>query len=322
LNSKRKKSTQRKGILKNKKLIAIPIISVIIIVSISIVSFTLFQTPSKFSLKAAIVDQLEQHFQNDTFRETVTNILTDAGFNTTYYDYEAVNVTFYQELAKKDYGIIILRSHSALRNDNSTVDLFTSEIYNNQSYRQMWADGYLSEGKYLFEPNSNTTYFAVTSKLIENLDGNFPRSVVIAMGCWSLRLETDQLAQAFLNKGAEVYIGWNNVILPKDTDRETINLLEMLVTQNKPLAQAVSQIKIQPYMAENNVTVQTWMNFLPPRDANLTLSKLVATARNSANTTFLSNFQNAISLIAKPSLRHRDLLNETTRQVSRVADNA
>lgn len=318
----KKRSTWRKNLLKNRKLIAIPMISVAMIVLVSVVSFTFFQTPSRFSLNAAIVDQLEEHFQNTTFVETATNILNNAGFNTTYYESKAVNITFYGELAKKDYGIILLRSHSALRYDNSTVDLFTSEIFNNQSYRQMWADGYLAEGKYLFEQNSNTTYFAVTSKFIENLEGTFPRSIVIAMGCWSLKPETDQMAQAFLDKGAEAYIGWTNIILPKDTDRETINLLQMLVNQDKPIAQAVSQTRTYTYAAENNVTAQTRMTYLPYRNANLTLSKLIASARSSEKTTFLSSFQSAISLIAKPVPRLRDLFSETTRLASQAADSA
>lgn len=318
----KKRSTWRKNILKNRKQVAIPIISVAMIVLVSLISFTFFQVPGRFSLNAVIVDQLEEHFPDTAFKETVTNILTDAGFNTTYYESKAVNITFYKELAKKDYGIILLRSHSGLRYDNSTVDLFTSEIYNNQSYRQMWADGYLSEGKYLFEQNSNTTYFAVTSKFIENLEGTFPRSIIIAMGCWSLKPETDQMAQAFLDKGAEAYIGWTNIVLPRDTDQETVNLLQMLVNQDKPIAQAVSQTKTYNYTTENNATAQTWMTYLPYRNANLTLSKLIASARNSSNTTFISNFQNGISLVAKPVPRLRDLFSETTRQVSTVAGSA
>lgn len=317
MTTKRKtRLTHRKNILQNKKLVAVPIISVTIIVLASIVAFTLLQTSSKFSLKAAIVDQLEEHFQNATFKETVTRILTDAGFNVTYYESKAVSIGFYEELAKQNYGIIILRAHSALRNDSSTVDLFTSERFSNQSYQQMWSKGFLSEGKYLFEPDSSNTYFAVTSKFIENLDGRFPRSIVIAMGCWSLKLGTDQLAQAFIDKGAEAYIGWSNLVLPKDTDQETATLLEKLVQQDKPLGLAVSEAKIYTYSAESNVTIQTRLDFRPYSSVNLTLSQLVASAENSAKTTLLSSFQNAISLVAKPVRRLRDLFSETTRLAS------
>ena len=317
----RKKRTPRKSLLKNKKLIAIPVIFVVIIVLISLASYTLFQPPRKFSLKAAIIDQLGGQFPNATFEETATNILTNAGFNTTYYESQTVNVAFYQELAKQDYGIIIIRAHSALRYpNNDTVDLFTSEEFNNQSYRQMWANGYLSEGEYLFEQSSNTTYFAVTPGFIENIEGNFPRSIVIAMGCWSLKLDASQLARAFLDKGAEAYIGWSNIVIPKDTDATTANLLEMLVNQDLPLAQAISRTETYTYRAEGNVTAQTRMDFLPYNNANLTLSKLIASARNSTNTTFQSNFQDAISLMAEYIPRHRNRLNEATRQVSQAAD--
>jgi hypothetical protein len=319
----RKKRTPRKSILKNKKLIAIPVIFVVIIVLISLASYTLFQPPRKFSLKAAIIDQLGGQFPNATFIETATNILTNAGFNTTYYESQTVNVTFYQELAKQDYGIIILRAHSALRYpNNDTVDLFTSEEFNNQSYRQMWNEGYLSEGEYLFEQASHITYFAVTPEFIENIEGNFPRSIVIAMGCWSLKIDADQMAQAFLDKGAEAYIGWTNIILPKDTDAATTTLLETFVNQGLPLAQAVSQTKTYTYQAEGGATAQTMMTFHPYDNANLTLSKLVASTRNSTNTTFQSNSQDAISLMAEYIPRHRNRLNEATQQVSQAADDA
>jgi len=86
LNSKMKKRHASSKNKLNKKLIAIPIISVVVIVLVSVVSFALLQTPNKFSLKAAIVDQLGGQFPNATFRETVTSILTGAGFNTTYYE--------------------------------------------------------------------------------------------------------------------------------------------------------------------------------------------------------------------------------------------
>ena len=314
MTSKRKKEhSSNKNVLKNRKILVIPIISVSLIVFVSVVSFTFLQPQNKFSLKAAIIDQLEEHFQNVTFKETAIGILTDAGFTTTYYESKAVNVTFYQELAKQDYGIIILRAHSALRYDNSTVDLFTSERFNNQSYPQMWANGYLAEGKYLFEQDSNNTYFAITSKFIENLDGHFPRSIVVAMGCWSLKFGADQMAQAFIDKGAEAYIGWSNIVLPKDTDQETIALLEMLVHQDVPLATALSQTKTYTYLAEHNTTAQTRMNFHPYRNANLTLSQLIASIGNSGNTVFLASYQNITSLVTKPNIKHRNTFSETTR---------
>jgi len=316
LNSEiKRKSIRKKSILRKKKLVVIPIVSVVTIVLISLVSYTLVQTPREFSLKAAIIDQLGGQFPNATFRETATSILEGAGFNTTYYESQLVNVNFYQELAKQNYGIIILRSHSALRYpNNDTVDLFTSEQFNNQSYRQMWDKGYLSEGEYLFEQASNTPEF------IENIEGSFPRSIVIAMGCWSLKLDADQMAQAFIDKGAEAYIGWTSVILPKDTDRETINLLKLLVTQNTSIAQAISQIKVITYATEGNSAVWVRMAYRPLSIADLTLSELMASAKSLANTTFLCSFQSATSLMTEPAPRQR--LNGAIQQALQAADNA
>lgn len=233
------KGTPSKGkrLLSTKQIILLSIILVSILVLGSILSFALLQAPNKFSLKAAIFDQLGRDFPNPEFVNNVTNILGAAGFGVTYYESKNVNVTLFSGLAKDDYGMIILRAHSALRLDNSTVDLFTSEEFTLDKYPEMVDGGLLSNGSYLWEPNKH--YFAVTSNFVKNLEGRFPRSVVIAMGCWSLKPGVEQLANAFINKGAEVYIGWTDMVEPSHTDSETIKLLKMLLERNQTIEDAV-----------------------------------------------------------------------------------
>jgi hypothetical protein len=219
MSKKKPAASKEKRLFSSRQFILLSIILVSIVVLGSALPFMLQQTPNKFSLKAAIVDQLGESVTNATedqeFVANATDILKAAGFNVTYFESGDVNVTFFSGLAKGNYGIIILRVHSALRVDNSTVDFFTSEEFTLDKYPQMVDDGSLTNGSYSW---TNKHYFAITSKFIENLEGRFPRSVVIATGCWSLKTGVEQMANAFISKGAEVYIGWTEMVEADHTD--------------------------------------------------------------------------------------------------------
>jgi len=278
-NSKKEKRVS------DKKSLVLPLGLITIIVFGFLVYKTLFQTPEiKFSLKAAIIDQLAEHFPNPGFNETVTNLLRDAGFNVSYYGYKTVTVGFYRELVKRDYGIIILRAHSALREDNKTVDLFTSEEYDPNEYGDMRGKGLLTKGEYLFEQESGRFYFAITPKFIENY-GYFPKSVIIAMGCWSLKPECEEMAQAFINRGAKAYVGWTEIVLPKDTDHETVRLLEMLLKENGTLADATDGIYREYQASGTGEIIITRMKFYPQSAGDLKISELIAEAKASSTTT-------------------------------------
>ena len=57
------------------------------------------------------------------------------------------------------------------------------------------------------------------------------------MGCDSLKY-TDT-AQAFIQKGATVYIGWNAPVSASHTDAATITLLRHLITEKQTIKQAI-----------------------------------------------------------------------------------
>jgi len=305
---KRKNSKKEKRV-SDKKSLVLSLGLITIIVLGFLVYKTLFQTPEiKFSLKAAIIDQLAEHYPNPEFNETVTNLLRDAGFNVSYYGYETVNVDFYKELAKRDYGIIILRAHSALREDNKTVDLFTSEEYDPYEYGDMRGKGLLTKGEYLFGQESGRFYFAVTPKFVESLDGYFPKSVIIAMGCWSLKPECEQMAEAFIKKGAKAYVGWTNIVLHEDTDQETVRLLEMLLKKNRTLADATDGIYRKYIEHGTGEIIITQMKFYPQSAGNLKISELIAEAKASSTTT-TATFNDLGGSISFLIAKHPRLLN-------------
>ena len=249
----------------------------------------IFQQPpsAKFPLTAAIIDQLGADFPDPSFISYANRTLSNDGFNVTYYN-QSINVDFFRTLASSNYGVIILRAHSAQRIDGSTVDLFTSEPYNSDEYVQEQHGGLLTEAMFYYKPGE---YFALSSLFISSLAGRFPNSIVIAMGCDSLKPGCEQLAAAFIGKGAKAYIGWSNMVLPSDTDAETEILLDMLFNQNKTVQDAVGSTNPHLYYGNESLTnstqiaVETQMGFYPASAGTLKVSQLIAQSDKSSTPT-------------------------------------
>jgi hypothetical protein len=240
LMAKKAKSSpeQKKTSLGRKRWIVLSGLLVILIVVGVVFSGSFMQPEAKFPLTAAIIDQLGADFPDPPFISRVTTALQSQGFNVTYFN-ETLNVDFFRTLASSNYGIIILREHSALRSDGSTVDLFTSESYASGNYStqegQELNDGQLTVAQFYYKQGE---YFALSSQFIDNLQGRFPGSIVVAMGCESLKPGAEQLAQAFVSKGAKAFIGWSDIVMPSDTDTETMSLLTTLLLQNGTIDEA------------------------------------------------------------------------------------
>jgi len=220
---------------------------VVVIVSGFLLFRFLVQTPEvEFSFKAAIIDQIGETFPSSSesareFNETVTNLLENAGFNVSYHESKSITVDFYKGLAKYDYGIIILRGHSAQRRENEKiiVDFFTSEKWSEDEYASEQRDGLLSRGNYTWE--SGKFYFAITPKFVDHLEDSFPKSVVIAMGCWSLKPDSEEMADAFIEKGAKAYIGWTHMIGMSHSDNSTIRFLQYFLVNNMTISKAIDE---------------------------------------------------------------------------------
>ncbi len=247
MKTKKKQISKGKKMFSNKRLLILVMSLVIMIVSSFLLFQFLIQTPeTEFSFKAAIIDQIGETFPSNPesaheFNETVTNLLENAGFNVSYHESKSITVDFFRGLAKYNYGMIIIRGHSAQRGENEkiTVDFFTSERFDANKYGSMQRDGLLSRGNYTWE--SGKFYFAITPKFIEHLEGSFPKSVVIAMGCWSLEPNSEEMADAFIQKGAEAYIGWTNMTGMSHSDSSTIRFLEYFLVDNMTIRKAIDE---------------------------------------------------------------------------------
>ena len=194
--------------------------------------------------EAAIVDHLSfrEETKNETFKNSSISILEAAGFNVTYYPGENVTVNFYKNLVSHNYGLIVLRVHSAIivgLGDNKSLSLFTSEPYDPDNIPLAYYDDIMNNRivQAYFTKGDPIHYFAIAPGFIEEY-GNFSNAVIILMGCDGLKY--NKTAKAFIEKGAKVCIGWNGLVSTSHTDHATTCLLQKLA-QGKTIEEAVDE---------------------------------------------------------------------------------
>ena len=191
--------------------------------------------------KIAIVDHLSNQYPDQSFNQTIHNILNQTGLKVDYYPPEGVTVDFYRNLPKHNYKLKIFRVHStatsAVNDTPPFVVYFTSEPYNSAAHVLEQGDMRVVWVRY---PNSTQTYFGITPKFItDSMEGRLNDTVIIAMGCEGLKQTT--MAEAFIKKGAKAYISWNGTVSASHTDKATVSLLRHLVTENQTVEEAVKQ---------------------------------------------------------------------------------
>jgi hypothetical protein len=190
-------------------------------------------------VKAAIVDHLSTSWPNPAFVKECTAILEGAGYDVDYYKGEDVTVELYRGLPTHGYKLIILRVHSAYVPKYLSLAMFTSEPYNKQRYvyeqlRNRVASGYI-------EPHQegDPRYLVITDKFVRSsMEGTFDGALVVMMGCKGIK---KCAATAFIEKGARAYVGWDGLVSARHTDQATVRFLKKLLSENRTIAQAVTQ---------------------------------------------------------------------------------
>jgi hypothetical protein len=206
------------------------------------VHFLLLGQPSPNNgggLKAIIVDQLSSVQENDEFIANVTAELEDYGFEVNVCRGSNVTVEFYQQLPSDGYKLIIFRAHSGLLAENEQTQdrtvLFTNEEYSQLSHYAEQLNGQLVMARVA---EGYPMVFGIPPRFIrEIMTGEFDNTVVIMMGCSGLFLR--DLAPAFIDKGASVYIAWNGSVELYYVDRATAYLVKQLCSGNMTLKEAV-----------------------------------------------------------------------------------
>jgi hypothetical protein len=193
--------------------------------------------PTYSHLRVAIVDQLSLTFPNQNFIETATNTLEQANCSVDYYPGEDVTVDFYEALPAHAYNLIILRVHAAGSSAMGSVELslFTTESYNPFAHS---AEQFRGEVGIVSYSMTSPKFFGISPDFVKNcMKQRFNETTIIMMGCDGLK--GTQMAKAFIDKGARIYIAWNSSISADHTDTATEHLLQHLVLEKQTFTQAV-----------------------------------------------------------------------------------
>jgi hypothetical protein len=190
-------------------------------------------------LKAVIVDQLSSIRENQAFVRNVTEELEEYGFEVELYQWDEVDVDLYRQIANRGYRLIIFRAHSGLLAENEVTQdrtvLFTNEEYSQLKHYPEQLNDQLVMARV---GEGFPMVFGIPPKFIaEAMKGRFDDAVIIMMGCSGLFVR--DLAEAFADKGASAYVGWNGSVELYYVDEATPYLVQQLCSGNLTIKEAV-----------------------------------------------------------------------------------
>ncbi|MFW6150621.1 MAG: hypothetical protein ACOC6A_03710 [Chloroflexota bacterium] len=198
---------------------------------------------------AAILDQLHSLQPNDDFIAHTTDELERYGFQVDLYQGDDVTVDLYGALPDYGYSLLILRAHSGIlshqagshREVTRATCLFTNEPYTELKHVKEQFDGQLARARVT---EGFPVVFGVGARFVRrSADCTFPNTVVIMMGCSGLQL--DDLADAFIDKGASAYLAWDGPVGLDYVDRAGACLVANLCEEGLTLRDAVDRTRDQ-----------------------------------------------------------------------------
>jgi hypothetical protein len=185
-------------------------------------------------LRAVIVDQLDDTQPNPDFRTTVTATLEDAGYVVDYVPADQVTVDYYRELPTHGYDIVLLRAHVAQagssEGDETLAEVFTSEPYDRNKHTYENENGYIGRVAYeeaIEDPDAPSFFGIGPAFVLASMNGKFHDSTIVMMGCSGLFSES--MAEAFIRKGADMFVSWDDLVSASHTDAATELLVERMV---------------------------------------------------------------------------------------------
>ena len=180
--------------------------------------------------RAVIVDQLSLTAPNPDFVRDTRALLEANGYTVDYAGGEQITVDFYRNLPKGNYGLVILRVHSTAEvtrgsEDVTAVSLFTGQPYTRELYYQEQLQGRVGFAQYT---EDGPKFFGITSEFVQkSMNGDFNGATVLMMGCQGFI--NNRGAEAFADKGARTFIGWDGLVSAQHTDAATEALVRQIV---------------------------------------------------------------------------------------------
>jgi hypothetical protein len=165
------------------------------------------------------MDQLALNYPDPSFTTNITNALNSAGYSADYSGPTKTAVDTFRQLPGQGYDLVIIRAHTG-----SSQSIITAEPYSTSEFVTDQLAGRLVPA----QVEGGPLYFALTPKFVrQSMMGDFPESTIIVMGCSALEGSQD-IASAFIDRGANFFVGWDSSVSIIHTDASTVALVRML----------------------------------------------------------------------------------------------
>jgi len=231
--------------------------------------------------RAAIVDQLYNLQENEAFIEEITRELEDYGFVVDLYQGDKVTVDFYRRLPRYGHKVIIFRAHSGLLGEGDVAVprtlLFTNEEYDRGSHRTDQLLDRLAMG--VPGPGQPAMFGITPSFVTGSMSQRFDDTVIIMMGCGGIYLE--DMARAFISKGASAYLAWDLSVLLHYVDDATLYLVSQLCSEGMTVGEAVAST--MRFMGPDP-QYEAELRCYPPDKKDKTLAELVGMVSEDEHT--------------------------------------
>jgi len=168
--------------------------------------------------RALVMDQLALNYPDPSFTTNITDALNSAGYSVDYSGPTQTAVDAFRQLPNQAYDLVIIRAHTG-----SSQSIITAEPYSTSEFVTDQLAGRLVPA----QVEGGPLYFAVTPKFVrQSMMGSFPGSTIIVMGCSALG--SQDIASAFLDRGANFFVGWDSSVSIIHTDASTVALVRMI----------------------------------------------------------------------------------------------
>jgi hypothetical protein len=165
------------------------------------------------------MDQLSLNYPDPSFNTNITEALNSAGYTVVYSGPSSTAVDSFRQLPAEGYDLIIIRAHTG-----SSQSIITAQPYLQSEYVADQLAGRLVPA----QVDGGPIYFAITPKFVsQDMTGRFSESTIIVMGCSALE-GTQEIASAFLDKGASFFVGWDSSVSIIHTDTSTVAFARLL----------------------------------------------------------------------------------------------
>lgn len=214
--------------------------------------------------RAIVMDQLSLNYPDPAFNTNITNALKTAGYSVDYSGPSSSAVDSFRQLPQAGYDLIIIRAHTG-----SSQSIITSEQYSQSEFMADQLSGRLVPA----QVEGGPSYFAITPKFVrQDMVGSFSGSTIIVMGCSALE-GTQDIASAFIDKGANFFVGWDSSVSIIHTDTSTVAFVRLLST-GKTLPEATAQAGSADPVYGARLQYLDWNTLVRSRTSDL-ISKLM-----------------------------------------------